>query len=142
MFLLDTNVVSELRKVGTAAANQQFETWAKGAEKGQMWISSITLLELEIGVMRLERRDERQGKVLRKWLSDQVLPTFEGRVLPFDSEAARVCATYHVPDPRPDRDSFIAAIAQVHGLTIVTRNVADFERLGVALLNPWGQPQT
>jgi predicted nucleic acid-binding protein len=137
VFLLDTNVVSELRKIGTAGVDKQFESWARGAEKGQMWVSSITTLELEIGVRRLERRDKRQGKVLRKWLSDQVLPAFEGRILPFDNEAALICATYHVPDPRPDRDTFIAAIAQVHGLTIVTRNVTDFEPLGVALLNPW-----
>jgi predicted nucleic acid-binding protein len=137
VFLLDTNVVSELRKVGTAGADRPFESWAKGAEKGRMWVSSITTLELEIGVRRLERKDRRQGKVLRQWFSDQVLPAFEGRILAFDHEAALLCATYHVPDPRPDRDSFIAAIAQVHGLTIVTRNVADFEPLGVALLNPW-----
>lgn len=113
-------------------------TWAASVDSGHLYLSSITTLELEIGVRRMERRDRRQGKVLRAWLEERVRPAFSGRVLPFDAEAAERCAEYHVPDPRPERDSFIAATAAVHQLTVVTRNVRDFEPFGVSLINPWG----
>lgn len=137
MFLLDTNVVSELRQAAMGKANEHLVTWASGVESGALYLSSISILELEIGVQRVERRDERQGKVLRSWLSDKVLPAFQGRVLSFDAASAVICARYHVPNPRPDRDSFIAAIAESNNLTVVTRNVKDFEPLGVRVLNPW-----
>ena len=139
MFLLDTNVVSELRKAGTSNADVNLSQWASSVESGYLYLSSISVLELEIGVLRMERRDKRQGKVLRSWLANRVLPAFDGRVLPFDLAAAERCARFHVPDPRSDRDSFIAAIAQVHNLIVVTRNIQDFEPLGVSLLNPWQQ---
>jgi toxin FitB len=137
VFLLDTNVVSELRKSGTPQADELVTIWAGQVDSGDLYISSITALELEIGIQRMARRDQRQGKVLRRWFIDRVLPAFSGRILPFDSEAAVRCARYHIPDPRPDRDSFIAAIAEVHGLTIVTRNVNDFRSFGLPILNPW-----
>jgi predicted nucleic acid-binding protein len=137
VFLLDTNVVSELRKFGTLSADENVSAWAGGVDSGHLYLSSITTLELEIGVQRMERRDRRQGKVLRNWLVGRVLPAFSGRILPFDAEAAECCARYHVPDPRPDRDSFIAAIAQVHQLTVVTRNTQDFQPFEVSLVNPW-----
>jgi predicted nucleic acid-binding protein len=139
VFLLDTNVVSELRKAGTSNADVNLSQWASSVESGYLYLSSISVLELEIGVLRMERRDKRQGKVLRSWLANRVLPAFDGRVLPFDLAAAERCARFHVPDPRSDRDSFIAAIAQVHNLIVVTRNIQDFEPLGVSLLNPWQQ---
>ena len=139
MFLLDTSVVSELRKAGTSKADVNLTQWAGSVESGYLYLSSISVLELEIGVLRMERRDKRQGKVLRLWLANRVLPAFDGRVLPFDLAAAECCAQFHVPHPRSDRDSFIAAIAQVHNLTVVTRNIQDFEPLGVPLLNPWQQ---
>jgi predicted nucleic acid-binding protein len=139
VFLLDTNVVSELRKAGTSNADVNLSQWASSVESGYLYLSSISVLELEIGVLRMERRDKRQGKVLRAWLANRVLPAFDGRVLPFDLAAAERCARFHVPDPRSDRDSFIAAIAQVHNLIVVTRNIQDFEPLGVSLLNPWQQ---
>ena len=137
MFLLDTNVVSELRKSGTLSSDENVSGWASGVDSGHLYLSSITTLELEIGVRRMERRDRRQGRVLRSWLAERVLPAFAGRILPFDAEAAECCAQYHVPDPRPDRDSFIAAIAHIHQLTVVTRNVHDFKSYGIPLLNPW-----
>ena len=139
MFLLDTNVVSELRKAGSPNADAYLVRWAGSVESGHLYLSSISVLELEIGVLRMERRDKRQGAVLRSWLANRVLPAFDGRVLPFDLAAAEHCAQFHVPNPRSDRDSFIAAIAQVHDLTVVTRNVQDFEPLDVPLLNPWQQ---
>lgn len=137
MYLVDTNVVSELRRAATGAANESLLRWASSVDSGLLYLSSISLLELEIGVQRLERRDKRQGKVLRAWLSDKVKPAFEGRILSFDERAAERCAPYHVPNPKPDRDSFIAAIAECHKLTIVTRNERDFSAFDLPLLNPW-----
>lgn len=97
----------------------------------------VTVLELERGILLLERRNAKQGAVLRRWLEGDVLPAFEGRVLPIDAQVARRSAALHVPDPRPERDALVAATALTHGLTVVTRNVGDFEPMGVALLNPW-----
>ena len=133
MFLLDTNVVSELRRAERAA--QAVLAWARTTQASELFISSITVLELERGVMQLERRDPRQGAVLRAWLDTQV----EGRVLAVDALVARRCAALHVPDPRPERDGLIGATAMEHGFTLVTRNVADFQMLGIKLINPWGE---
>jgi predicted nucleic acid-binding protein len=100
VFLLDTNVVSELRKAGTSHADANLTQWAVSVKSGLLYLSSISVLELEVGVLRMERRDKRQGKVLRTWLANRVLPAFEGRVLPFDHVAAERCARFHVPAPR------------------------------------------
>ncbi len=137
MQLLDTNVVSELRKIKSGRANRQVSRWAASAPVGAFFISVITLMELETGVRLVERRDTAQGALLRAWLDTQVIPGFAGRVLPVDAAVALRCAALHVPDPRPERDALIAATALVHGMTVVTRNVADFTPMGVALLNPW-----
>lgn len=104
---------------------------------GQLFISAITVLELETGVLLVERRDPQQGAMLRAWLDGHVLPGFAGRILPVDSAVAQCCARLHVPDPRAERDALIAATALVHGMTVATRNVADFAPTGVVLLNPW-----
>ena len=135
MILLDTNVVSELRK--GAKADAKVTAWAGAQTPSAFFVSAVTLLELEIGVRRTERRDERQGAALRQWLEEQVLPAFEGRILAFDVAVARRCAALHVPDPKPDRDAIIAATALVHGLTLATRNIADFRKMGAQLVNPW-----
>jgi predicted nucleic acid-binding protein len=140
MFVLDTNVVSELRKVTLGRADAGLAGWADRVEAGALYLSAITVLELETGVLRLERRDPVRGAVLRRWLEGQVLPEFNGRVLPIDAAVARRCARLHVPDRRSERDALIAATALVHGMTVVTRNVADFTPTGVALLNPWDRP--
>ncbi|MGP1614239.1 MAG: type II toxin-antitoxin system VapC family toxin [Pollutimonas bauzanensis] len=137
MFLLDTNVVSELRKIRLGKADPGVEQWADSVDAGSLNISAITILELEIGILQLERKDPRQGTVLRTWLDTLVLPEFDGRIFPVDAAVAQRCARLHVPDPRAERDAFIAATALVHGMTVVTRNVADFAPTGVALLNPW-----
>jgi toxin FitB len=104
------------------------------------FISTITLMELEAGVLLVQRRDADQGAMLRAWLNGQVIPGFAGRILPVDDAVALRCAALHVPDPRPERDALIAATALVHGMTVVTRKVADFAPTGVALLNPWTPP--
>ena len=137
MYLLDTNVVSELRKVRLGKADVHVAEWADSVDAADLYVSVITLQELEIGVLLAERRDPAQGAVLRAWLNAQVLPAFNGRILSIDTAVAQRSARLHVPDPRPVRDGLIAATALVHGMTVVTRNVADFELTGVVVLNPW-----
>lgn len=138
MFLLDTNVVSELRKIRLGKANRHVANWADSVDATELFLSVITIQELEMGVLLVERRDPTQGAVFRTWLNDHVLPTFSDRVLPVDIAVAQRSARLHVPDPRPVRDALIAATALVHGMTVVTRNAADFEPTGVLILNPWG----
>ena len=135
MFLLDTDVVSELRR--PERADPGALAWASPTPLASFFLSSVTVLELELGVLLLERRDATQGAVLRTWIDDQVLPRFEGRILAIDTAVARRCARLHVSDPRAERDALIAATALVHGMTVVTRNAIDFESTGVAVFNPW-----
>ncbi len=135
MFLLDTNVISELRR--PERANNNVVAWAGGISAASFFLSAISILEIELGALSIARRDAAQGAVLRAWIDDQILPRFEGRILPVDTAVAQRCARLHVPDPRGERDALIAATAIVHGLTVVTRDVADFEPTGVVLLNPW-----
>jgi hypothetical protein len=137
MFVLDTNVVSELRKVRLGKADANVATWAQGVDAANLFVSAITILELELGVLLIERKDAAPGALLRAWLELQVLPEFAARTLPVDAAVAQRCARLHVPDKRGERDALIAATALVHGMTLVTRNVADFKPTGVVLLNPW-----
>jgi toxin FitB len=138
MHLLDTNVVSELRKVRAGKANPGVAEWALTAPSAQMFISVVSLHELEHGVLLAERVDPARGAVLRRWLDDSVARAFDGRVLPVDETVARRAAALHVPDPQPFRDALIAATALVHGLVMVTRNQRDFERFaGLRVTNPW-----
>jgi toxin FitB len=135
MFLLDTNVVSELRRPEKADA--AVLAWAAAGSAADFFLSAITVLELELGVLAVERRDGSQGRLLRHWLDGSVLPRFEGRILPVDKAVALRCAALHVPDKRSERDALIAATALVHGLRVVTRNAVDFIPMGVSILNPW-----
>lgn len=137
MYLLDTNVVSELRKVRSGKADPQVSRWAQGVQASALYLSVITVQELELGILLRERRDPEQGHVLRGWFEGQVLPAFAGRLLPVTVAIARKCAALNVPETKPERDGLIAATALVHGLTVVTRNVRDFQGTGVPLLNPW-----
>jgi predicted nucleic acid-binding protein len=137
MYLLDTNVVSELRKFRRGSPDNSVTDWANRVAADDLYLSAITVEELEIGVLRLERRDPLQGAILRAWMNCSVLPTFAGRILPVDSVIAQRSARLHVPNPCPIRDGFIAATALIHGMTVVTRNAADFEPTGVAVFNPW-----
>lgn len=137
MFLLDTNVVSELRKIRSGKADRHVAAWADSVEASDLYLSAIVVHELEIGVLLAERRDPSQGALLRAWLNGHVLPAFSGRILSVDTAVAQRSARLHVPAPRPVRDGLIAATALVHGMTVVTRNVVDFESTGVSILNPW-----
>ena len=137
MFMLDTNVVSELRKAKAGKADPRVAAWASGVAAGSLYISVITVLELETGVLLVARRDAAQGAILGSWLHGHVLPAFAGRVLDVDTAVAQCCAKLHVPDPRAERDALIAATALVHGMTVVTRNMVDFQSTGVPILNPW-----
>lgn len=137
MFVLDTNVISELRRTGDGRADPNVLSWLVTQDANQLFISAITVMELEIGVRRVERLDAAQGAVLRRWLDERVLVEFKDRVLAVDKAVALRCAGLHVPDPRSDRDALIAATSLVHGFTVVTRNISDFAATGVTLLNPW-----
>ena len=137
MWLLDTNVVSELRKARSGRADPNVVTWAQSVVPTSLYLSVITLQELALGVLQIERRDAAQGRVLRTWLDDQVIPAFASRTLVIDTAVALRSARLHVPDPRSEADALIAATALVHGMTVVTRNVADFAPTGVAVFNPW-----
>lgn len=133
-FLLDTNLVSELRK---PSADERVIAWATGLAKSEAFLSVVTIREIEAGVLLVERRDGPQGQRLRAWLEEAVILGYAGRILPIDLAVARRAAHLHVPDPRPERDALIAATALIHGLTVATRNVADFEPTGVDTVNPW-----
>jgi predicted nucleic acid-binding protein len=139
MFLLDTNVVSELRRPERAHPN--VTAWARSVPPVELFLSCISVLELDTGALSLAHRDPSAGKLIRQWIEERVLPSFGDRILVIDIEVARRCATLQVPDPRPYRDSLIAATALVHRLTLVTRNTADFEAMRVALFNPWSKSQ-
>ncbi|BCO27485.1 toxin FitB [Rhodoferax lithotrophicus] len=140
MFVLDTNVVSELRKVRLGKADLNFAAWTQSVDAADLFVSAITIMELELGVLSIERKDATQGAMLRAWLEQHVLPEFSGRTLPVDTAVAQRCARLHVPDKRGERDALIAATALVHGMTVVTRNVADFKPTGVSIVNPWEAP--
>jgi predicted nucleic acid-binding protein len=137
MFLLDTNVISELRKARAGKAHRSVVAWVQEVPTESLFLSAIVIQDLEIGALLAARRDAKQAAILRSWLDGYVLPDFSERILPVDVAVARRSAALHVPNPRPIRDGLIAATALVHGMTIVTRNVVDFASTGVALVNPW-----
>ena len=136
-FLLDTNVLSEMRKIRLGRADAHVAQWTSQVHAADLYLSVITLQEVEQGILQLQRRDAAQAAPLRQWFDAQVLPFFAARTLPVSTEIALCCARLNVPDPQPYRDGLIAATAMVHGLTVATRNEADFKSCGVALLNPW-----
>lgn len=136
-FLLDTNVISELRKAGDGRADTNVTAWVAAQDATTFLISAITILELERGVLSVQRRDPKQGGRLRKWLDDHVRPQFAGRILPIDDAIATRCAQLHIADRRNEADALIAATALVHNLSVVTRNVKDFHETGVVVIDPW-----
>ena len=137
MFLLDTNVISELRKAGDGKADANVVAWLSRVNAATLYLSAITLMEIELGILRIERRDPSQGQRVRAWMENHILPEFSERTLPVDTVVALRCASLHVPDARSERDALIAATALVHGMTVITRNFADFEPTGALVINPW-----
>ena len=152
MYLLDTNVISELRKARQGNAAVAVVEWAAAMPLATLFLSVITIMELELGVLLAHRRDPASSAMLRNWVDNSVLSSFAGRILSIDTAVAQQCAALHVPDPQPERDALIASTAMVHGMTVVTRNVADFDRPGfnrpglnrsgfnrpgLRVLNPW-----
>lgn len=137
MYLLDTNVISEIRKAPAGKADTNVIAWASDKPLSELFISVITLMELEIGVQLLERKDHTHGHLIRTWLENHIRPTFHDRCLVIDEDVARLCAGYHVPNPRSERDALIAATAQQNKLKIVTRNERDFEAMSEHIINPW-----
>ncbi|SDU68835.1 type II toxin-antitoxin system VapC family toxin [Jiangella alkaliphila] len=133
-YVLDTNVVSALRVRGR---HRSVEAWAASVPVADQFVTATTVAEIERGVVAKERSDPAQGEILRRWFDEQVLPTFADRVLPFDLAAARVLATYRVPEHAPFDDALIAAIALACEMTVATRNTKHFEPLGVGCLNPF-----
>jgi predicted nucleic acid-binding protein len=140
MFLLDTNVISELRKAGDGKADANVVAWLSNVDATTLYVSAITLMEIELGILRIERRDLVQGNKLRAWMENHILPEFAERTLSVDTAVALRCASLHVPDARSERDALIAATALVHGMTVITRNLADFEPTGARVINPWNEP--
>ncbi|MEG8131854.1 type II toxin-antitoxin system VapC family toxin [Xanthomonas hortorum] len=139
MYVLDTNVLSELRKVSLGKADANVAAWAERVDAADLFVSVITVMELELGVLSIERRDPAQGATLRSWLEQHLLPEFYGRTLPIDTAVAQRCARLHVPDKRGERDALIAATALVHGMAVGTRNAAGFRPAGVTVVHPWEQ---
>ncbi|GHV59804.1 twitching motility protein PilT [Campylobacterota bacterium] len=135
MYLLDTNIISELRK-GKPRQSPNVRKWAKDIAAHQLYLSVITIMKIEIGILRMERKDTKQSTILRRWF-EIVTQDFEGRILPFSAKTALLCAKTNVPNQRSFRDSMIAATAAEYNLALVTRNIADFEGLGIELINPF-----
>jgi predicted nucleic acid-binding protein len=137
MYLVDTNVISELRKSAKQRSDKNVQAWIKSVPVDKLYTSALCLLELEKGALLLARHDTLQGNALLRWMAEFVRPAFEGRVLAVDEHVASRCAPMHVPDPKSEVDALIAATALVQDFTVVTRNTKDFELLGARLLNPW-----
>ncbi len=137
MLLLDTNVISELRKVSRGQVHPNFAAWAKTLRWSDLYLSAITIHELEIGVSRLAQYDAMQADILRDWLDNKVLQRFASRILPVDTAVATHSARILLPRTRPLEDALIAATAYVHRMKIVTRNQADFEDYDIEVVNPW-----
>jgi predicted nucleic acid-binding protein len=139
MFVIDTNVISEIRKVKSGRADKNVAQWAKRVDLSLCYLSVVTIHELEVGIFQAELKDKQKGKTLRNWLNTQVLPTFSKRIIEISLPIIRQSATLNSPKLRPFRDCLIASTALVYGMSVVTRNAADFESTGVTLINPWDE---
>jgi len=136
VFILDTNVVSETRKISRGGGNDSVKNWLDNQEASALYISAITVMELEYGCLLVERRDDRQGRALRDWLTLR-LALYNDRILPVDGVIATRAAALHIPNPRSDRDTIIAATALTHGYSVVTQNVQDFLIDGLDVIDPF-----
>ena len=137
MYLLDTETAAELRKASMRRGDQSLRDWAGSVDVKDVYLSAITLQELEMGVRLSERDDPKRGAVLRDWMSRQVLHHLSARVLPINTAIALKAAELHGQRARTLSHAFIAATASVQGLSVVTRKVASFSDMGVSIVNPW-----
>lgn len=137
MYLLDTNIISEIRKLAKNKCDKNVADWVRSTSKDLMFTNAVVMMELERGVMSIERKDTTQGELLRHWFEMDVKPAFHGKILKIDEQTAQICAKLHIPDYAPENDAWIAACAIQHNLVLVTRNTADFARTGVKLFNPF-----
>lgn len=137
MYILDTNVLSEFRRLTLGRGNKAVGQWAGTVSPASMYLSSITIFEVDLGIQSLALRDAAGAANIRQWLNSYVLKEFANRILPFDVNEARVCAGFSAGRTRPFRDMLIAATASHAGFSLVTRNTKDFEGLPVPLLNPF-----
>lgn len=137
MYILDTNVISDLRRASSGKANAGVVSWAAQQKPSSLFISVITVMEIEMGILSIERRDEQQGAMLRTWFDESVRPTFTQRILGLDEQVAIRCARLHVPDRKSERDAIIAATALQYNMVVVTQNEKDFQNTGVEIINPW-----
>ncbi len=131
MFLVDTNVVPELRK--TSRCHPRAAAW----QSEECFLSVVSLLEIRLGIELVRRMDPRQAGLLSEWLERRVKAGFAGRIVPVDEADAERCGLPHAERPRSFRDGVIPATAAVRGLAVVTRNTKDFAGGGVEVLNPW-----
>lgn len=137
MYLLDTNIISELRKAPSGKANENVINWASSVSSTSLYLSVITILELQTGILLKKRKDPTQASILQNWLTNKVFPAFTHRIIPIDTDVAIKCASLHVPNPQSERDALIAASALTHGMTVVTRNIKDYKSSKVSVHNPW-----
>ena len=137
MYLLDTNLISEIRKMPKGKCGQGVEQWVKTTSQNLMFTSAVVLMELERGILAMERKDMAQGTMLRTWFEKDVLPAFQSKILSVNEQTAHICAKLHIPDHAHENDAWVAASAIQHNLVLVTRNTDDFARTGVRLLNPF-----
>ena len=136
-YLVDTNVISEFRKMRSGRANENVVRYFSHIQPSNIYMSVITFYEFEKGIKQMELRDQDQGEILRNWMENHVIKYWGANILPIDVNVARICAGLHVPNPKSLSDSFIASTAIVHGLALVTRNVKDFEKIDIEVINPF-----
>ena len=137
MYLLDTNIVSELRKLETGKIHPQVYRWIKSNGFTHTYISAVTLAEIQTGILSLARKDKAQAASLDNWFTNRLLPAYRTKTLPVDTKVALIYAQLNVPNKRPINDAYIAATAIAHNLKLVTRNIQDFQGMPITLENPF-----
>ena len=137
MYLLDTNIISELKKLDSGKIHPQVQRWAYSINLMQTKISVVSIIEIRTGILSLARKGQAQAASFDNWFTNRLLPAYRTRTLSVDTEVALICAQLHIPAKRPINDTYIAATAIAHNLTPVTRNVRDFQGLPLMLENPF-----
>ena len=137
MYLADTNVISELRKYRSGRMHPSARHWVEHVDVNDVYISVISMMEIRTGILRRARKDAAQAQILQQWFSHELAPEFAGRILPVSLEVALTCSELHVPHKKSEYDALIGATAREHHLMLVTRNVADFQGMGLDILNPF-----